>query len=111
MKLSLIVATFVAVVLAPAVAFAQSTPPSASNQFDTFGLLGLGAGFAIGVAALGGTLAQGRATAAAVEGIARQPSAAPRIQTPMILGLAFIESLVLFTWAMALLLQGNIKIG
>ena len=42
------------------------------------------------MAALGGTLAQGRATAAALEGISRNPGAAPRIQTAMILGLALI---------------------
>ena len=50
----------------------------------------------------------GRATSAALEGIARQPSAAPRILTPMILGLALIESLVLFAFVIAYFLQGNI---
>jgi F-type H+-transporting ATPase subunit c len=57
---------------------------------------------------MGGTYAQGRATSAALEGIARQPSAAPRIQTPMILGLALIESLVLFAFVIAYFLQGKI---
>ena len=65
----------------------------------------------IGLAALGGTTAQGRATAAALEGIARQPSAAGRIQTPMILGLALIESLVLFALVIAYLLQSKITLG
>jgi F-type H+-transporting ATPase subunit c len=53
----------------------------------------------VSIAALGGTLGQSRAIAAALEGIARNPNAAAKIQTPMILGLALIESLVIFTLA------------
>ena len=49
-----------------------------------------------------------RATAAALEGISRNPGAAARIQTPMILGLALIESLVLFALVIAFLLQSKI---
>lgn len=51
-------------------------------------------GFAIAVAA--GAIGQSRIAASAVEGAARNPGAAGRIQTMMILGLALIESLVLF---------------
>ena len=57
---------------------------------------------------LGGTLAQGRAAASALEGISRNPGAAARIQTPMILGLALIESLVLFALVVALFLLRKI---
>jgi F-type H+-transporting ATPase subunit c len=67
----------------------------------------LGAGIAIGLAVLGGGLGQGKAAAAALEGISRNPGAASRIQTPMILGLALIESLVLFGFAIAFLLQSK----
>jgi F-type H+-transporting ATPase subunit c len=42
-------------------------------------------------------LAQGKAVASAAESVARNPGAAATIQTLMILGLAFIESLALFT--------------
>jgi F-type H+-transporting ATPase subunit c len=49
-------------------------------------------------------MGQGRASAAALEGISRNPGAAGRIQTPMILGLALIESLVLFSFAVAVML-------
>ena len=52
---------------------------------------------ALGLAAIGGALGQGKAISAALEGIARNPSAQDKIFTPMILGLAFIESLVIFT--------------
>lgn len=52
--------------------------------------------FALGIAVYGGTQAQSKAAAVALEGIARNPSAADKIQTPMILGLALMESLVIF---------------
>lgn len=67
-----------------------------------------GAGFAIGIGVLGGTLAQGRAVAAALEGIARNPGSAPRVQTPMILGLALIESLVLLAFVVSFVTLGGV---
>ena len=105
-KLSVFLATFAATFLVPALAFAQQA--AAANKFDSNSGLAVAAGFAIGVAALGGGLGQGRAAAAALEGISRHPGAAARIQTPMILGLALIESLVLFAFVVAFLLQGKI---
>jgi F-type H+-transporting ATPase subunit c len=44
----------------------------------------------------------------ALEGIARQPEAAPRIQTAMIIGLALIESLVIYALLMFFILQGRL---
>lgn len=52
---------------------------------------------AMAIAAYGGTASQSRAASAALEGIARNPAAADKIQTPMILALALMESLVIFT--------------
>lgn len=90
-------------------AFAQEGAVGAgANQFDVQAAAALGAGLAIALAALGGALGQGRAAAAALEGISRNPGAAPRIQTPMILGLALIESLVLFAFAVSFLLYSKI---
>ena len=71
---------------------------AASNDFDMKGLIALAAGLGIGIAAFGGALGQARASAAALEGIARNPGAQGKIFTPMLLALAFIESLVIFTW-------------
>lgn len=104
-KLALTVATLTS--LLSSSAFAAQTG-AASNAFDVQGMAALGAGLAIGLAAVGGALGQGRAAAAALEGISRNPGAAPRIQTPMILGLALIESLVLFALAIAYLLQAKV---
>jgi F-type H+-transporting ATPase subunit c len=85
-------------------AFAQGEPAASGASSAA----AIGAALAIGLAVLGGGLAQGRAAAAALEGISRNPGAAPRIQTPMILGLALIESLVLFAFIIAFLLTGKI---
>jgi F-type H+-transporting ATPase subunit c len=104
-KLSVIVAVATALVLVPAMAFAAEAE---ANKWDSNRWVAASAGFAIGIAALGGTLGQSRAASSALEGIARNPGAAARIQTPMILGLALIESLVLFAWVIAFLLLGKI---
>jgi F-type H+-transporting ATPase subunit c len=104
-KLSVIVAVATALVLVPAMAFAQE---AGANKWDSNKWAAASAGFAIGIAALGGTLGQSRAASSALEGISRNPGAAARIQTPMILGLALIESLVLFAWVIAFLLLGKI---
>ena len=61
----------------------------------------LAAGLAIGIAAFGGSLGQGKAVSAALEGIARNPSASGKIFVPMIIGLALIESLVLYAFVIA----------
>jgi F-type H+-transporting ATPase subunit c len=105
-KLALAAFAFAAAVLVPLSAFAQGDDKSGSNIFDVRAYASIGAGLAIGLGALGGTLGQGRAAAAALEGISRNPGAAARIQTPMILGLALIESLVIFALLIAFLLKG-----
>jgi len=70
--------------------FAQGTTQSAG----TFVLPGA---FAMAIASGLCALAQGKAISSSVEGIARNPSAAGAIRILLILGLAFIESLALFT--------------
>jgi F-type H+-transporting ATPase subunit c len=91
-------------------AFAQEAMKAGSNPNDVKMFAALGAGFAIGLGVLGGAMGQGRAAAAALEGISRNPGAAARIQTPMILGLALIESLVLLSFVIAFFLR-NIATG
>ena len=68
-----------------------------------FGMV-IAAGFGVAVAAFGGALGQGRAVDSALEGIARQPEAAGKIQGAMILGLAFIESLVIYALVLGLVI-------
>ena len=57
----------------------------------------ISAGFAMAIASSLCGLAQGKAIASAVEGMARNPGAAKAIQLAMLIGLAFIESLALYT--------------
>lgn len=78
-------------------AFAQD----GADPMGAKGLLGIGAGLAIGLAALGGGIGQGRAAGGALEGIARNPSASGKVFVPFILGLALIESLVLLAFLIA----------
>jgi F-type H+-transporting ATPase subunit c len=74
-------------------AFAQGTTTSEASPLG-YKYIAAGIGFAIAV--FGGAIGQSRVAAAACEGTARNPGASARIQTMMILGLALIESLVLF---------------
>jgi F-type H+-transporting ATPase subunit c len=104
-KLALVAFTSAATFLVPLAAYAQNDG-AGSNKFDVQAYAAIGAGFAIGLAVLGGALGQGRAAAAALEGISRNPGASARIQTPMILGLALIESLVLIAFVIAFWLKG-----
>lgn len=70
--------------------------------------MGLGAGLAIGLAAIGGGFGQGRTASAALEGMARNPQAAGSLQTPMLIGLVFTETLTLFSLVVAAKLAGLI---
>jgi F-type H+-transporting ATPase subunit c len=60
-------------------------------------LVPIGAGIGMAIAAGLCGLGQGRATGSAVEALARNPGARAGIQLLLVLGLAFIESLTLFT--------------
>ncbi len=55
------------------------------------GLIAVGSGLAIGLAALGGTTGQGKAAGSALEGIARNPTSSDKVFMPMIIALALIE--------------------
>ncbi len=70
--------------------------------------LALAVGFGLPVSVLSAAIAQGRAAAAALEGMARQPEAAGPIRTSMIIALAFIESLVIYALLMFFILQGKL---
>lgn len=89
-------------------AFAQEATTHAATAGGDKGLIALGAGLAIGVAALGGALGQAKTAASALEGIARNPAAQGKIFTPMIIGLALIESLVIYAFVIAFFLNGHL---
>ncbi len=64
----------------------------------------IGAGLAVGLAAIGPGVGQGSAAAQAVEGIARQPEAEGKIRSTLLLSFAFMESLTIYGLVVALLL-------
>lgn len=70
--------------------------------------LALAAGLGLPIAVLGAAAAQGRASAAAMEGIARQPDAAGDIRFALIVALSLIEALVIYALLMFFLLQGKL---
>ena len=106
-KLLSSLATFFVIFGFSSLAFAQGNEEAAvktQGLANNFGLIALAAGLGIGIAALGGGIGQGRAAAAALDGIARNPSAADKLFTPMIIGLALIESLVIYALIIAFIL-------
>jgi F-type H+-transporting ATPase subunit c len=89
-------AAVVVITLFAPVAFAQDQAAAGASK----AISGLAVGFGMAIAAFGCGLAQGRIASAACEGMARNPGAAGAIRAAMILGLVFVETLVLFTLAM-----------
>lgn len=92
---------FAVTTLASAAVFAQEAAAPAVSGNPGAGLVAIAAALAIGIAVLGGTMGQGKAAAAALEGIARNPAAADKLFTPLILSLALIESLVILAFLVA----------
>lgn len=70
--------------------------------------LALVAGLGLPISVLGAAAAQGRLSAAAMEGIARQPDAAGDIRFALIVALSLIEALVIYALLMFFLLQGKL---
>lgn len=97
----------IAVAFATVLAASPALAQEAAGANDGRGLIALGAGLAIGLAAIGGALGQGKTAAAALDGIARNPAAQPKVFTPMIIGLALIESLVIYAFVIAFFLQNK----
>jgi F-type H+-transporting ATPase subunit c len=97
-----IVMTAVLLLLAVS-AFAQDTATAPAGGGVRWNLIS--AAFLLGIAAAAGAMGQSRGIAAACEGIARNPSAAPAIRLAMIIGLALIESLVIYALIIAYLVM------
>jgi len=95
---------FVILALTTFSAFAQDATTTTSNGV----LWGpISAAFVLGIAAAAGAIGQSRAIVAACEGIARNPGAAGAIRLAMIIGLALIESLVIYALIIAFIVQGK----
>ena len=75
---------------------------------DYLGKLALATGLGLPIAVIGAGIGQGIAIYGAMQGMARQPENSSTIQTAMIIGLALIESLVIYALLMFFLLQGKL---
>ena len=89
----LAVAAIVAILGTPALAQEAAANKGATNSSSS---LGLALGFGLALGAIGGAISQSNAIAKAVDAVARQPEAGARIQGMMIIGLALIETLVIY---------------
>ena len=89
-----LLAVLAVAVLAPA-AFAQGP----AGEAAAVNWVAITAGFSMAIASAAGGYAQAKATAAACEGMARNPGAAPAIRFVLILALILIESMALYTFA------------
>ena len=95
-KITLLMMSLAAMLMTAVPALAQPANAATEGASSNPGLKAIAAGIGFAIAVFGGALGQSRVGAAACEGAARNPGAAGKIQTMMILGLALIESLVLF---------------
>lgn len=79
--------------------------PAAETQEDsTIGSKAIAAGIAVGLAAAGGAVAMGIATAKSTESIARQPEAEGKVRTTLMLGLVFIETAIIYALLVVILI-------
>ena len=95
-------AAFAAATAPEAAPAAASSAAASANQYFSWSVIA--AAFGLAIAAFGGAIGQGWAVSKAVEGIARQPEAANNIRGALLLGLALIESLVIYALVVAMIL-------
>ena len=92
----------------PALAAAPEAAPAGEGavvqEDNTLGLKAIAAGIAVGVAAAGGAVGMGLATAHSTESIARQPEAESKIRTTLMLGLVFIETAIIYALLVVILI-------
>ena len=103
-KLAYVLPVIVTLLLISNPAFAEGV--DFTQTTNAKGLVAIGAGLAIGLAALGGGIGQGNATNGALNALGRNPKAG--VLVPMILGLALIESLVIYGLVIGLQLAGYV---
>jgi F-type H+-transporting ATPase subunit c len=83
-------------------------PEKGEKKMQYFAMLALATGLGLPIAVIGAGIGQGLAVYGAVQGMARQPEASGTIQTAMIIGLALIESLVIYALLMFIMLQAKL---
>lgn len=112
MKKAIVYLLFALVAVGLSAAVVMAAEPAAagvaSDSGSAKGMLAIASGLAIAIAAAAGALGQGKLMSSSIEGIARNPGAQQKLFIPMILGLVFIESLVIYSLVIAFFLQAKI---
>jgi F-type H+-transporting ATPase subunit c len=106
-KITAIMLLILGLMLMATAVFASDAPATASAdaaKFGFYGTVAFASAIGIGIAALGTGIGMGLSVGRAVEGIARNPEASGKIMTTMIVGLALIESLAIYTLVVVLIL-------
>lgn len=103
--LIVVVAVVLLALAAPAFAQVGGSTSAAPASRDMWKFIG--AAFVLGVAAFAGALGQGRAVASACTSMGRNPGAAGPVRITMLLGVAFIESLVIYALVIAFMILGG----
>ena len=98
----LLTLTALVAALAPEMAFAAEEAATTA-----LASMPIGVGLTMGVAVAGGAIGQGLAIASGLEAIGRNPSAAGEVASRMLVGLAFVESLVILAFATGYLLLNH----
>lgn len=74
------------------------------EEDNSIGTKAIAAAIVVGIAAAAGSIAMGMAISKSAEGIARQPEASGKINSAMMLGLVFIETLIIYALIVAILI-------
>ena len=88
----------------PLRSYAATTGEAAVEAQDPTSAKAMSAAIAIGAAAAAGAIAMGMVIAKTVDGIARQPEAEGKMRTAMMLGLVFVETVVIYALIVAILI-------
>ena len=104
-KLFAFIGTFSMSMMASKAAMAAEGAAGDSNKAAA---IAIAAGVAVGIAAFGAALGQGRVGASAMESIGRNPNAADKLFLPLVLTLALLEALALYGFVIAIILSGKI---
>ncbi len=103
-KIVVMIVLAIALTLIASAAFAAETAAADGSKLGYFGTVASVSALGIAIAAFGTGIGMGLSISKAVEGIARNPEASGKIMTTMIVGLALIESLAIYTLVVVLIL-------
>jgi F-type H+-transporting ATPase subunit c len=116
MKLAFLVAVVFLVVASPALAYTEKVKTASGETEErggpdtaVFAGAAVAAGLGMGLTIIGAGIGLGRIGSAAMEGMARQPEVAPRIQTAMLIIAAMLEGATLASVILSFLVGGTAR--